>query len=74
MARSMNRVGRVDALEMRMGAKLPEGPLPMIIARSGETGDEAVLRYENEHGKLPDYGDYPNAIVIIGVEPEQRAA
>lgn len=74
MAGSMNRVGRVEALEMRRGAKRPLGPLALISARPGETSDEAVLRYENEHGKLPDYGDYPRAIVFIPVKPPRRDA
>lgn len=74
MAATVNRERRVAALETRRGAKLPIGPLPLITAQVGETSEDAVRRYEGEHGKLPDYGDYPNAIVFIPVEPSRRAA
>lgn len=74
MVAGMNRERRVASLEQRKRGQNAVN-IPMIVARIGETGDEAVARYVDEHGPLTElHGDQVNVVVFVPVEPARRAA
>jgi hypothetical protein len=65
MVAGVNRERRVAALEVKKRARTPV-ELPMVIAKIGETGDEAVARYVAEHGPLPEVDEgHPNVVVFV---------
>lgn len=74
MVAGMNRVRRVMALEERNGE--PDGvDAPIIIARVGESGDQAVARHVAEHGALTDANrDRMKVVVFIPATGSGRVA
>lgn len=74
MAAGMSNQRRVAALETRKRNRDHPVRVPLVFARSGETKEEAVARYVDEHGPLDEVEDGEvNAIVIVGVAPKERA-
>lgn len=65
MVAGVNRERRVAALEVQRRKRSPV-ELPLIVAKIGETGDEAVARYVAEHGPLPEVDEgYPTVVVFV---------